>query len=179
MPSAEDCKGIEVLLKKVVADATSESDLSQLRRDWFNNVVEAVEKMGQRIETLAIESYKSKEDLIREINSTKEKFRGELRANSSDFKGDLRMLETRFDRLFDDLKQKVAGLSASINVEQLKLDFLNEINKVKNEWVEKFDPIKTSLTTLKAKLAVWGLVWGALGACLFVLIAKYLFGVPI
>lgn len=175
MSNTDEQKGIESILKKALTNVSNESDLNQMRRDWFKNVVITVEKMGEKIESLSSESFRSKEELIKEINATKEKLREDLRTNYVEFKQEMKFLESRFDKVFDDLKRKVETINQSKDVSDLKLDFLNEINKVKDEWVLQFDPIKTALTALKTKLAMWALFWGIFGATILTAILKYFF----
>lgn len=153
-------------LGRLVSNISDTDDMSQVKRTWFNHVLVTIEKLTERMEAIQTESYKTKEELIKEINKSKDLLRGEIKASHIESKEELNKLEKRIEKIFSDLEERVKSIEGSKDLEKLKED-----------WNDKIDPIKTNLTIIRTKLAFWAFLWGSAGSGIILFLLRTVLGV--
>ena len=165
------------------------SDAMQLKKEWFNYVLLSLEKANSAIDKLENDQHLSTKELLQGLMQAKEDLRAEMTTLRSAYDLNLDRLEKRIEKALDVLNRKVESISIPAvkqelkhEITKLKTELLQGISKTKEELrVNDLDPIKKNVTTLKVKVAMFGVFGGLIGSgivALVVALVKHALGGP-
>jgi len=166
------------LLGDLVARA---SEVDELKRTWYSHVLHTLEKLDIHIDSVVSETHKTREELQRELYQLRDELRKEI-ANTKTFtSAETDRLRTKIEEVVSRLESRIALLEKSEVKEQLKQeinDLKNEltsditckkdtltsdITSQKDEFIKLLEPLRTKITRMETKLAMWAILFGIVG----------------
>lgn len=153
-------------------------DADRLKKAWFDHVLSSLEKLGASVVKLSSELHMAKDDLFKDIIATRDELRKDLLCNRAEITVDIDKLERRIEKNIDKINKNIDSISIQAVKDELKEDLADLKSKMNEDIVllrKESLPLRDSITRLKVKVAIWGVVGGAVGAIILSIFNAFFF----
>lgn len=169
------------------------SEVDELKRAWYTHVLNTLQKLDDRMDSVSTELYKEfykvKESIQKDLYEFKSDLQKEISSTKVFSVEVMEKTQEKINKLLEKLSQRIESLEKSVVKEEL----VKELNDIKQNLTrdilgqktyfisyiaEQIEPIKTKITKIEVKLALWAAFFGVIGTILMnlvLLLSKWYF----
>lgn len=155
------------------------SEAEELRRTWYQYVLNSLEKLDTRIDNISDELHRIKDDLRSEISACKSEVRKELENDYKSGQANIDRVEKRIEVSLVNMSKRIRAIEGSDTNEKLRKEIqevTKDITKLKDDILS---PLSIKMAKIETKVMMWGAIFGAVGsivAAILMALVKTLMG---